>query len=105
MLGHGAVSARSRDRRGEFMSLQYRGQIRALAAVIVCAFGGAVEAETPAADDSQMEVTFADSARTEVVVTGSRIKRATRDTLEPAIVVTSDDVAERGLTNVADALN
>lgn len=41
----------------------------------------------------------------EVVVTGSRIKRATLETLEPAQVITGEYLEERGLTNVADALN
>ena len=40
-----------------------------------------------------------------VVVTGSRIRRAGFDTLEPATVVTREYVAERGITNIADALN
>jgi outer membrane receptor protein involved in Fe transport len=40
-----------------------------------------------------------------IVVTGSRIRRAGFDTLEPAIVVDADYVRNRGLTNVADALN
>ncbi|SDZ31600.1 Outer membrane cobalamin receptor protein [Lysobacter sp. yr284] len=40
-----------------------------------------------------------------LVVTGSRIRRAGFDTLEPATVVTKDYIANRGLTNVADALN
>jgi outer membrane receptor protein involved in Fe transport len=41
----------------------------------------------------------------EVVVTGSRIKRAGFDTLQPAIVVGSQLIEERGATNVADVLN
>ncbi|GGE91195.1 TonB-dependent receptor domain-containing protein [Sphingomonas prati] len=40
-----------------------------------------------------------------VVVTGSRIRRAGFDTLEPATVVSSEYLQARGLTNVADALN
>ena len=40
-----------------------------------------------------------------MVVTGSRIRRAGFDTLEPATVVTKEYIASRGLTNVADALN
>lgn len=40
-----------------------------------------------------------------MVVTGSRIRRAGFDTLEPATVVTKEYIADRGLTNVADALN
>lgn len=40
-----------------------------------------------------------------MVVTGSRIRRAGFDTLEPATVVTKQYISDRGLTNVADALN
>ena len=40
-----------------------------------------------------------------MVVTGSRIRRAGFDTLEPATVVTKEYISNRGLTNVADALN
>ena len=47
----------------------------------------------------------ADQQLQEVVVTGSRIKRATLETLEPAQVITGEYLEERGLTNVADALN
>lgn len=40
-----------------------------------------------------------------ITVTGTRIKRAGFDTLEPAIVVSEEYIKDRGLTNVADALN
>jgi len=40
-----------------------------------------------------------------IIVTGTRIKRAGFDTLEPAVVVSADYIKDRGLTNVADALN
>lgn len=40
-----------------------------------------------------------------ITVTGTRIKRAGFDTLEPAIVVSQEYIKDRGLTNVADALN
>jgi outer membrane receptor protein involved in Fe transport len=40
-----------------------------------------------------------------IKVTGSRIERAGFDTLEPATVVDSEYLEERGITNVADALN
>jgi outer membrane receptor protein involved in Fe transport len=40
-----------------------------------------------------------------ITVTGSRIRRAGFDTLEPAIVVDAVQIQRRGLTNVADALN
>lgn len=41
----------------------------------------------------------------EILVTGSRIRRAGFDTLEPASVVSKEYLDARGLTNVADALN
>ena len=40
-----------------------------------------------------------------ITVTGTRIRRAGFDTLEPAIVVDQDYLKYRGLTNVADAIN
>ncbi len=40
-----------------------------------------------------------------IVVTGSRIRRAGFDTLEPATVISSEYLETRGLTNVAEALN
>jgi iron complex outermembrane receptor protein len=40
----------------------------------------------------------------EVVVTGSRIKRAGFETLQPAMVVGADAIADRAIVNVADAL-
>jgi len=41
----------------------------------------------------------------EVSVTGTRIKRAGFDTLEPAVSISSEYIRGRGLTNVADAIN
>ncbi len=40
-----------------------------------------------------------------VIVTGSRIRRAGFDTLEPATVTTREAIEVRGFTNLADALN
>lgn len=40
-----------------------------------------------------------------IVVTGSRIRRAGFETLEPATVISSEYLSTRGLTNAADALN
>lgn len=51
-----------------------------------------------AADDEELEVE-------EVVVTGSRIRRAGFDTVQPATVVDSEFIDLRGFNNVADALN
>ncbi len=40
-----------------------------------------------------------------ITVTGSRIKRAGLDTLEPAVSVSREQIDRRGITNVADSLN
>jgi outer membrane receptor protein involved in Fe transport len=40
----------------------------------------------------------------EVVVTGSHIARDTKDKLEPTVAVSGDFIQERGITNVAEAL-
>lgn len=55
----------------------------------------------PPADETEEKASQLDA----VTVTGSRIKRAGFDTLEPAISVGKDYIEKRGLTNVADALN
>ena len=41
----------------------------------------------------------------EIVVTGSRIKRPNFETLEPAVVINSASIEQRGFQTVADALN
>ena len=48
------------------------------------------------ADDEDVE---------QVIVTGSRIKRAGYDTLQPAVTIDSDFMDDRGFTNVAQGLN
>jgi outer membrane receptor protein involved in Fe transport len=62
----------------------------------------------PAPDDDG-QIANADgseaSSGEDIVVTGSRIRRAGFDTLEPAVVVSNEYLETRGLTNVADALN
>lgn len=63
---------------------------------------------TDAQPSSETPATSQDSApRTldTIIVTGSRIPRAGFDTLEPATVVTAEAIRERGMINVADALN
>ncbi|MFC0676380.1 TonB-dependent receptor domain-containing protein [Lysobacter korlensis] len=76
---------------------------------IVMALTAPAFAQTAPADEEDAQPAAAQSeAATDldtVVVTGSRIRRAGFDTLEPATVVTREYIAERGLTNVADALN
>lgn len=46
-----------------------------------------------------------DNKAGEIVITGSRIRRADFDALEPTTVVSNEYLSARGLTNVADALN
>lgn len=59
---------------------------------------------TPTAQDQSTQKQ--DVAELDTVkVTGSRIQRAGFDTLEPATVVGQEYLQERGITNVADALN
>jgi len=58
---------------------------------------GALVTDTPSAGEVQ------DGG--EIVITGSRIKRAEFDSLEPVTVVSNEYLNARGLTNVADALN
>ena len=52
------------------------------------------EAEAPGSDSGDR-----------IVVTGSRIKRAGFDTLQPGSVITDEFLKERGFENLADALN
>jgi outer membrane receptor protein involved in Fe transport len=66
----------------------------------------AQDEETGVSKDETTEADAeADKELSTFQVTGSRIPRAGFDTLEPAIVVTRDYIDNRGLTNVADALN
>ncbi len=54
------------------------------------------QADTGADADEQVE---------EIIVTGSRIRRAGFDTLQPAVQIDSDFLETRGFINIADALN
>jgi len=63
---------------------------------------GPSQAEAPAdGDDAAASAQTLDT----VTVTGSRIPRAGFDTLEPATVLGGESIRERGMINVADALN
>ena len=65
-------------------------------------------AGTSIAQETQQQTEESTSQATEldtITVTGSRIRRAGFDTLEPATVVTREQIQAQGLTNVADALN
>lgn len=54
---------------------------------------------------SSMSAPAAAEGDDDILVTGSRIRRAGFETLEPATVVSSQYLEARGLTNIADALN
>lgn len=75
--------------------------------MVALGLGAALPLSTLAAPQSSgsSAAQSSSSELAEVVVTGSRIKRATLETLEPAQVITAEYLEERGLTNVADALN
>ncbi len=83
------------------MSFSHRGRARSGAAEWFGAWAGLAIA-TPSFSQT---VPDTERALTEIVVTGSRILREEDDTLEPATVISSDYIASRGLTNIADALN
>ena len=61
------------------------------------------------AQNAKTEATEAEVGKAQeldaVTVTGSRIRRAGFDTLEPATSVSREDINARGITNVADSLN
>lgn len=70
------------------------------------AFAQQADQATPDADAAALSSQADDATELDaIVVTGSRIRRAGFDTLEPATVVTKEYIDDRGLTNVADALN
>ncbi|MGH8031031.1 MAG: TonB-dependent receptor domain-containing protein [Luteimonas sp.] len=58
-----------------------------------------------AVESEQAEATTNVQDLDTIIVTGSRIRRAGFDTLEPATVVDREYIDARGITNVADALN
>lgn len=51
-------------------------------------------AETPATDDDQA-----------IIVTGSRIPRANLETAQPSLLLSSEQIEQRGYTNIGDALD
>lgn len=81
----------------------------ALAGVLLMVPGIASAQAEPAQGQSEGTLTSASPGGAaddgEIVVTGSRIRRADFDALEPTTVVSSEYLNVRGLTNVADALN
>jgi outer membrane receptor protein involved in Fe transport len=72
-----------------------------LAAMAISTPALAQEADDDIADE---QIEAAQSQGDAIVVTGSRIRRANRDTIEPSIVVGSDQIEERGLTNIGEVL-
>ena len=76
----------------------------ALATSAVPAFAQQATTPAPSADAEQATRTSAQTLDA-VTVTGSRIPRAGFDTLEPATVLGGESIRERGMINVADALN
>ncbi len=66
---------------------------------IVLADGAAAQSVAPAPTAPAAE------EREAIIVTGSRIRRLDFDSLEPTVVVSTEYLEARGLTNVADALN
>lgn len=86
-------------------SYQRTGARRALLAS-TAAFGLAIGTGITAAQAQTQTQTAEDSVEVEeIVVTGSRIKRAGFDTLQPAVNLGSEFIDDRGFANVADALN
>lgn len=72
---------------------------------------GAVQAsaqETAAAQDADFSQdgsgSSADGQGDAIIVTGSRIPRANFETAQPIVVLGGDQIAQRGYTNIADAL-
>jgi outer membrane receptor protein involved in Fe transport len=87
---------------GIMSSHRNRGASRAMA--LLCGIS-ATAISSYAISQEQDEGGSDDRKMAEVVVTGSRIVRAGYDTLEPASVIDAEYIEDRGLTNVADALN
>lgn len=59
---------------------------------------------TPPTSGTPVQTADASTPRDEIIVTGSRLKRAITDTVEPTFIVDSKQIETRGYTNVADAL-
>lgn len=74
-------------------------------AMTTSAFAQTVTDQAAAPQDAAQPSEQAATDLDTVIVTGSRIRRAGFDTLEPATVVGKEYIAERGITNIADALN
>ncbi|GIX16855.1 MAG: TonB-dependent receptor [Rhodothalassiaceae bacterium] len=71
------------------------------------AYGAPQTTANPATPQStpQQQSEEEDALVEEIVITGSRIKRAGFDTLQPAVQINADFIDERGFDNVAGAIN
>ena len=56
------------------------------------------------ADDSEIGSADVETSDQTIVVTGSRIRRPNYDTIEPSIVVGSEQIEQRGITNLGEIL-
>jgi outer membrane cobalamin receptor len=75
-------------------------------ALLPLALGFAITYPAFAQDAEEKTTTTTEEQELDVItVTGSRIKRAGLDTLEPAVSVSREQIDRRGITNVADSLN
>lgn len=84
----------------------YRTGARRALMASTAAFSLAIGAGITAAQAQTQAQTAEEAVEVEeIVVTGSRIKRAGFDTLQPAVNLGSDFIDDRGFANVADALN
>ncbi|MCR6663140.1 MAG: TonB-dependent receptor [Luteimonas sp.] len=83
-----------------------RLSVALLAAMVVpwVAMGDALAQEPQEAPETQADAQGQASQLDTVTVTGSRIRRAGFDTLEPTKVITAEQYLDAGLTNVADML-
>lgn len=82
---------------------QWKSRLRFGAATVLIAGLGHMGPIAANAQDGAE--TMADETLEEVVVTGSRIRRAGLDTLQPATVVSGEFIDQRAFANVADAIN
>lgn len=81
-----------------------RSKLLNTTAAALLAFPAAIASGGAFAQDQDQDDTLDEEIDT-VIVTGSRIRRAGFDTVQPAIVIDSEFIDERGFTNLAQALN
>ena len=76
-------------------------------ALVAMGLPGAALAQNDQAEQSAPPATQAPTGEEEqsVVVTGSRIPRANFETIEPAVMLGSQEIEERGYTNLGEALD